>query len=156
MYIQFSKALLLSFKAEYEPYETEIVQLSQSVRDEVLVASEQAQKLEHELQAKERSKDSRSRELLVRIRDSYQRSSEEDRAWRAEIIRRRFEKEKMNTLLILSTYDYQKTYKQILKGCVPGTSLWITECPEYLAWVHGPLKTLRFSGKCKFRCHSPH
>lgn len=49
------KELLVSFKAEFGPYEDEIARLSQEARDEASLASKQAQKQENELQAIERS-----------------------------------------------------------------------------------------------------
>ncbi|KAL9629213.1 MAG: hypothetical protein Q9164_006976 [Protoblastenia rupestris] len=147
VYVQLSRALLVSSKAEFGPYEAEIAQLSQAVRDEASLASWQAQKLENELQDKERSKNSKSQDILVKLRDSFYHTNEENKTWRLEINRRRLERKKMEALDSLSTYDYHRTYRQIRKECIPGTSMWICEDPEFQAWLIGSLKTLRFTGR---------
>ena len=143
--------MLVSFKAEFGPYEGEIARLSQEVRDEAFLASQQAQKQEHELQAKERS-DARSyRSIMAKFRDDDYRNKKEDKNWRLETNHRHLEREKLEALDALSNYDYQKTYRQIRKECVPGTSTWICESPEFHAWMSGTLKTLWFTGRCKYR-----
>ena len=147
VYMQLSRALLVSFKAEFGPLEGEIAQLSQTVRDEASLASKQAQKLENELQAEERSKNNKTRELWIK---SHYHTKKENKTWRLDTIRRRLEKRKMEALDSFSSYDYHRTYSQIRKDCVPGTSLWICEDPEFQAWMTGSLKTLRFTGRCKY------
>ena len=146
-----SKALLVSFKAEFGPYEGEIARLSQEVRDETFLASQQAQKQEYELQAKERSNARSHRSIMAKFRDDDYRNKEEDKNWRLEVNHRQLEREKLKALDALSIYDYQKTYRQIRKECVPGTSTWICESPEFHAWMSGTLKTLWLTGRCKYR-----
>ena len=149
VYVQLSKALLVSFRAEFRLYEEEITRLSQEVRDEASLASKQAQKEENELQARERSDARRYREIVFRFRDDYQKSTEEGKNRRLEINRRKLEKMRLEALDALSTYDFQKTYRQIRRECIPGTSTWICENPEFHAWMSGTLKTLWFTGRCK-------
>lgn len=149
VYVQISKAILVSFKAEFRPYEEEITLLSQEIRDQASLASKQAQKQENELQARERSDASKYREIVVKFTDSYHKNQEKERKWRLEINRRKLEKKKMEALNTLSTYDYQKTYRQIRKDCIPGTSTWICKNPEFDAWMSGTLSTLWFTGRCK-------
>lgn len=151
VYKQLSRALLVSFKAEFEPYEREITRLSQEVRDEAFLASQKALKQEYELQAKERA-DARSyRSIMAKFRDDDYRNKKEAKNWRLEINHRQLEREKLEALDALSTYEYQKTYRQIRKECVPGTSTWICESPEFHTWLSGTLKTLWFTGRCKYR-----
>lgn len=149
VYTQLSKALLSSFKTEFGPYEGEIARLSQEVRDEASLASQQAQKQENELQAKERSDATRYRKIMVKFRDDDHESKEEDKKWRLEINHRKLEKKRLEALDALSTYDSQKTYRQIRKECLPGTSTWICESPEFHAWMSGTLETIWFTGRCK-------
>lgn len=149
VYLQVSKALLVSFKAEFGPYEEEIARLSQEVLDEVSLASKKAQKQENELQAIERSEDKKFREDVVRFRNDYHMSKIEEKERRLEINRRMLEKRRLEILDTLSTYDYQKTYRQIRKECISGTSTWICEDPVLHAWMSGTLKTLRLIGRCK-------
>ena len=149
VYVQLSKALLFSFKAEFRPYEEEITKLSQDVRDEASLASKQAQKQENELQARERTNARRHREIGAKFWGDYHTSKEEDKKWALEINRRQLEKKRLEALDALSTHDYQKSYKQIRKECIPGTSMWIFENPEFQAWMSGTLKTLWFTGRCK-------
>ena len=148
--MQLSKAMLRSFKAEFGPYEEEIAQLSQEVRDEASLASQKAQKQENELQDMERSDARGYRKLMAKFRDDDYKSKEEDKNWRLEINSRKSERGKLEALDALSTYDYQKTYRQIRKECIPGTSTWICESPEFHAWMSGTLKTLWFTGRCKY------
>ena len=151
VYTQLSKALLHSFKADFGPYEGEITRLSQEVRDEAFLASQQALKQEYELQAKERSDARGYRKIMTKFRDDDFRKKEEDKKWRLEINHRQLEREKLETLDALSVYDYQKAYRQIRKECIPGTSTWICESPEFHAWMSGTLKTLWLTGRCKYR-----
>ena len=140
---------MISFKAEFRPYEEEITRLSQEVRDEASLASKQAQKQENELQARERSDAKRYREIVLKLSDHYHKSKEEEKKWRLEINRRKLEKMRLEALNALSIYDYQKSYRQIRKECIPGTSSWICEIPEFHAWMSGTPKTLWFTGRCK-------
>ena len=150
VYTQVSKALLVSFKAEFGPYEGEIARLSQEVRDEASLASQKAQKQENELQAEERSDARRYRIIMAKFRDDDYKSKEENKNWRLEVDRRRSERKKLEALDAFSIYDYQKTYRQIRKECVPGSSRWICESPEFESWIFGSLKTIWFTGKCKY------
>ena len=150
VYTQLSKALLVSFKAEFGPYEGEIARLSQEVRDEASLAFQQAQKQENELQAEERSDARRYRKIMAKFREDDYKSKEEVKNWRLEIYDRKLERKKLEALDALSAYDYQKTYRQIRKECIPGTSTWICESPEFNAWMSGTLKTLWFTGRCKY------
>ena len=88
---------------------------------------------------------------MTKFIDDYSRNKEEDKNRRLEIYHRWLERERLEALDALSTYDYQKTYRQIRKECVPGTSTWICESPEFDAWMSGTLKTLWFTGRCKYR-----
>ena len=150
VYVQVSKALLLSFRAEFRSYEEEITRLSQDVRDEASLASKQAQKQENELQARERSDAKRLREIVSKFKNDYYKSNEEGKNWRLEINRRKLEKMRLKALDALSTYDFQKTYRQIRKECMPGTSAWVCKSPEFQAWMSGTSKTLCFTGRCKY------
>lgn len=149
VYVQLSKALLFSFRAEFGSYEEEITKLSQEVRDEASLAYKQAQKQENELQARERSDARRYREIVVKIWDDHRKGKEEEKNWRLEVNRRNLEKMRLKALDALSTHDYQNSYRQIRKECIPGTSTWICEDPEFRAWMSGTLKTLWFTGRCK-------
>ena len=142
---------MVSFKAEFGPYEGEIARLSQEVRDEAFLASQQAQTQEYQLQAKERSDARSHRKIMVKFRDDDFKQKEEDKKWRLEINNRQLEREKLKTLDALSVYDYQKAYRQTRKECIPGTSTWICESPEFHAWMSGTQKTLWFTGRCKYR-----
>ena len=147
--MRLSKALLISFEAEFGPHKKEIAQLYQEVRDEATLASKQAQKHENELQARERSEARRHRKILVKLRDNIHESNEENKNWRLGVNRRRLEKTKSGVLDVLSTYDYQKAYKQIRKECAPGTSNWLFKNSEFKTWKEGTSKTLWYSGRCK-------
>ena len=151
VYAQLSKALLVSFKADFGPYEGQIARLSQEVRDEAFLASQQAQKQEYELQTDELSHARSYRGIMAKFRDDNYRNQEEDKNWRLAINQRQLEREKLEALDALSIYDYQQTYRQIRKECIPGTSTWICESTEFHAWMSGTLKTLWFTGRCKYR-----
>ena len=120
------------------------------MRDEASLASKQAQRQENELQARERSDASKYRKIVGKFSKGYYKDQEKERKWRLEINRRKMEKEKMAALDTLSTYNYQKSYRQVRKECIPGTSAWICEDPKFRAWMSETLKTLWFSGRCKY------
>ena len=150
VYTQLSKALLVPFRAEFGPYEKEIAQLSQEVQNEANLAFQQAQKEECKLQAIERSDARIHRRFMAKYMDEAHRNKEEEKNWRLGISHRHLEREKIKALDALSIYDYRKTYRQIRKECVPGTSIWICKSPEFHAWMSGTLKTLWFTGRCKY------
>ncbi|KAL9042772.1 MAG: hypothetical protein Q9214_003688 [Letrouitia sp. 1 TL-2023] len=148
VYMRLPKVLLVSFKDEFGPYEKEIARLCQDIRDEVSLASKRAQKQENELQAKERLEASKHRNMILKFNDNVLKLTKEDRRVREEVHQRRLEKKKQETLGKLSTYDYQKTYKQIRKECIPGTSNWILETTEFKSWMEDDQRVLWCSGKC--------
>ncbi|KAL8705148.1 MAG: hypothetical protein Q9201_001715 [Fulgogasparrea decipioides] len=113
------KELLVSFEAEFGPYEGEIARLSQEVRDEASLASKQAQKQENELQAIERLEAKQHRQSWTKFKKDYHASKAEENNRHLEINRCRLEKKRFEALDALSTYTYQKTYRQIRKECVP-------------------------------------
>ena len=88
---------------------------------------------------------------MAKFRDSDDRNKEEAKNWRLEINHRQLEREKLEALDALSIYDHQKTYRQIRKECVPGTSTWICESPEFHTWISSTLETLWFTGRCEYR-----
>lgn len=147
----YSRVFSVSFDQEFGPFEKDIRQSSQEIEFEASLASKQAQKQESELQAHERSEAVKHRRILLQVRDSFHRSSAEEKASRLEIDRRRLKKKKTQALDSLSTYDYQKTYKQTRKECVPGTSKWIFETHEFEAWEKGTSEGLWCTGKCKLK-----
>ena len=81
---------------------------------------------------------------MTKFRDDYYVNQELERKLRLD------RKLKSKVLDFLSTYDYQKTYTQIHKECVPGTSAWICESPNFRDWISGTSKTLWFTGRCKY------
>ena len=142
---------MFPFKTEFGPFEGAIARSSREVQDEVFLASQQAQKQEYELQVEERS-DARSyRKIMAKFRDDDYKNKEEDKNWRLEVRNRQLEREKLEALDGLSIYDYQKTYRQMRKECIPGTSTWICESTDFHSWMSGTLKTLWFTGRCMYR-----
>ncbi|KAL8912056.1 MAG: hypothetical protein Q9171_002844 [Xanthocarpia ochracea] len=143
----FPHRLLVSFDQEFGPFEREIGQLCQEIQVEASLASKQAQKQENELQARERSRAGKSRRLIAHISDNLDKSNMEDKMLRLKIDRRNLRKKKLQALDNLSTYDYQKTYKQTRKECILGTSDWILEESKFKTWKEGNSKGLWCSGK---------
>ena len=129
--MQLARATLVPFRADFGTYEDEIKSLSKNVEKEADLASKQDQRMEMELQARERAANGGSRRVTSMLRDSYNRTDEENKAWRLEILQRRSEKRKLEFLDLLSTYEYQKTYRRVRKECVPGTCRWICQDPKY-------------------------
>ncbi|KAI4210986.1 MAG: hypothetical protein LQ351_006213 [Letrouitia transgressa] len=138
------KEILVSFKAEFGPYEGEISRLSQEVRDEASLASKQAQKQENELQATHRQN-------WMKFTKDYYTTKAEENDRRLEVNRRKLEKNRLEALDALSTYNYQKTYKQLRKECVPGTSIWICGNPVFHKWLSGAFQTLWLIGRSIIR-----
>lgn len=137
---------MISFEQEFGPYKEEIAQLYEDIHFETFLASKQAQKQENELSARERST---NRKLFGQLTNRIHQSYTEGKASRMEIDRWRSRKRKTQALDSLSTYDYQKTYKQIRKECIRGTSEWILGTSEFEIWKEGTPKGLWCSGKCK-------
>ncbi|KAL8830901.1 MAG: hypothetical protein Q9191_001175 [Dirinaria sp. TL-2023a] len=146
-YRKLPKMLLSSFKTEFGPHEREIAALGQEVRDEASLASKQAKKQENELQARERLEADGHRKNIAKWMDNFYRDNKKVNDSRLEIHRRRLEKRKRQVLKSLSTYNYQRTYKQIRKECVPGTSNWVLEDLAFKTWKEEDPKVLWCSGK---------
>ena len=149
-YVHFSKGILTSFSADFGSYEREIANLCQEVRDLASLASKQAQKQENELQARERSEASKHRKIIIKLSDTFHQSNKEEKQLRLKITQRRLEKQKLKALNVLSTYDYQKAYRQIRKEVTPGTSRWILDTSEFNSWLEGKSKVFWCSGKSEY------
>ncbi|KAL9025167.1 MAG: hypothetical protein Q9196_005966 [Gyalolechia fulgens] len=143
----FPHRLFVSFDQEFGPFEREIGQLCQEIKFEAFLASKQAQKQENELQARERARAGISRRLIAHISDNLNKSNMEDKMLRLNIDRRNLRKKKLQALDNLSTYDYQKTFKQTRKDCILGTSDWILEESKFKTWKEGNSRGLWCSGK---------
>ncbi|KAL8660533.1 MAG: hypothetical protein Q9202_006456 [Teloschistes flavicans] len=140
----------VSFEQEFGPLEGEIRHSSKEIQAEVSLASKQAQKQESDLQAQERSEASKYRVMLEKMSESVHKRNTEGEVMRAEVDRRKSKKRKMKALDSLSTYDFQKTYRQIRKECVPGTSTWIVQDARFREWKEGTQQGLWCSGKCEY------
>ena len=147
--MRLSQTILYPFETEFGPYETKLTRLSKEIREEISLASKQARKEEDQLQARERQEARISRHMLTIFGDRVSRNDEEAKKWRLERDRRKLGKNRFRALEALSTYDYQRTFKQIRKECVPGTSTWIFDNSDFRAWMEGPVKTLWRTGRSK-------
>ncbi|KAL8671467.1 MAG: hypothetical protein Q9168_004036 [Polycauliona sp. 1 TL-2023] len=143
-----SRLLFVSFDQEFGSFEREIRRFGREIELEASLASKQAQKQETELQARGRSRAGTSRRVIVSIRDSLYNGQAEDKLLRQKLDRQKLKKKKLSVLDNLSTYDYQKTYKQIRKECIPGTSSWILEDSKYTAWKDGVGSGKSFLSAC--------
>ena len=149
------KTLLVSFQTEFGPYEKELSQSYQDVRNEASLLSHPGQREENQLQAEMRFERPSRRNILTKLTSTIndnqvreEQAREEER--RLSIRQRSLHNKKMQFLNNLSRYDHQKTYKQIRKSCVPGTSTWILEHPEFVAWKDQASEVLWCSGRCKY------
>ena len=136
VHVQWSHAFL-SFKSHFGSYEEEIKKLTRVVQDEASLASQQAQRMENELQMRERAEQSRSRQVVTRLQDSFHRRDKETYTWRLEIDRRKLEREKLEALDSISCYDYQSAYRRLRRVHVPGTSHWICRDSQFREWETG-------------------
>ncbi|KAL8944837.1 MAG: hypothetical protein Q9211_000444 [Gyalolechia sp. 1 TL-2023] len=150
----YTRLLPVSYEQEFGSFEKEIRKSSEETHAEVSLASMQAQKQESELQAQDRSEARNHRKILGKLSKSFHQSNAEGKAIRLEVDRRKSRKRKLQALDSLSTYDYQSTYKQIRKECVPGTSTWILQDAQFKAWKEGTQKGLWCSGN-DFKQGSP-
>ena len=136
-----------SFEVEFGPHRRELEQLAQEVQAEINLASAQAQRREYDLQDEERQAASLSRRILVNVSRSVKENNEAAKSRALEASRRKMEKAKCKVLDTLSDYDYLKTYKQLRRECVPGTSAWICDTATFKQWVTGLEKTFWCTGK---------
>ena len=146
---QWSRALFFSFKSEFGHFEAELANLSQAVRGEASLASKQAQKIEYELQAKERTENRKSRALIRKLGEIYDISSERTGSKGLEMQRWRVEAKKTAFLISLSTHDFETSFRSIRRACVQGTCRWICEDPKFAKWMKGGSSSLQLKGKCK-------
>ena len=141
-----SLAIIFPFETEFGPYVTKLERLSNDVYKEISLASKQAQKEENVLQAKERQEAKFARQTLARI---FSRHDEDAKKLQMERDGRRVEERRLRSLKSFSTYDYQKSFKQVRRECVPGTSTWICENPDFQRWVEGSVKNIWCTGRSK-------
>ena len=149
MYKQLSSAIFVPFDVGFGPYEKEIAELAQEIRDIVFLVSCQVGRKEAELQAEERQEARSHRKFLSKYGDKTQKEHENARQWRFQFDRWRREKDREAILDRLSTYDHKKSYKQLRKQCMPGTSTWISENSDFQKWLSGSLDSLWCIGKRK-------
>ncbi len=142
-------AVFNPFETDFGPFESELRALHAEVREEISLASKQAQRLENELQAREREEAKMERKFLAKFRDKVHQDDEDAKKWRMQLNQQKLEEHRRRVLDALSTYDYQKTYRQLRKECTPGTSTWVCECSEFQSWMADPIETLWCTGKRK-------
>ena len=118
---QIPKSVLRPFKAEFGPFQKDLIRVEGLVRTEVSLASKKAQNEEATLQASYRAGSIKFRSKT---------SSELDAAWQARKMRAR-----ERQLDALSTYIYETSYKQARKK---GTSTWILAQKEVNDWISDP------------------
>ena len=152
VYASLSRALVSSFENDFGAHEKVIADLADDVLTEASLASKQAQSLENELQAGERQKAATGRKILNKFFIGY---GADTRASNLEVARRRLEKVRLKALDTLSTYNHQKAFRQIRRGCMPGTSSWVLENPILEHWmIPGSKKSICCTGNCKVQ-HQP-
>ena len=93
--------------------------------------------------------DSQAREEQVPVEQAQEEQAREEEKW-SLIRQQNLHDRKARFLNNLSNNDHQKTYKQIRKSCVPGTSTWILEHLEFVAWEGQASEVLWCSGRCKY------
>lgn len=136
-------------ETDFGPFESELEALFVEVREEISLASKQAQMRENKLQAREREEARMERKFFAKFRDKGNQEEEDAKKWRMELNQQRLEEHRRRVLEALSTYDYQKTYRQLRKECVPGTSTWVCETSEFQSWLAESTETLWCTGKRK-------
>lgn len=139
--------MVFSFETEFGPHQKELERLSAEVQAEISLAAAQNQKQEFDLQEAERQAASLGRKMLTMLTRSVQQSDADAKSWALELNRREMEKARRKALDALSGYDHLRTYKQLRRECVPGTSAWICETSEFERWMTGSEKTLWCTGK---------
>lgn len=137
------------FDSEFGPFKTNLQRLSEEVQQEIVLAAARSHEQEFGLQEQERRATSRGRKMLNEISRKVHGSDEaaDRRAW--ELTHRRMANSRQKALDALSVYDHMKTYKQLRKDCVPGTSTWLCDTSDFQDWLKGPGKTLWCTGKRK-------
>ncbi|MCJ1388558.1 hypothetical protein MMC18_001405 [Xylographa bjoerkii] len=125
---QFSAAFLQPFETEFSVYQKDLNRAASIVRDEVALASQQAQVQEANSQALERQKASLHRSWGLKLRGDVSKELEEARKRRAKKARERL-------LDLLSKYDHQRAWRQARKK---GVSTWLTLQANYKEWCATP------------------
>ena len=141
-------AILTSFEAGFGPFERELDQLSQEIRDLVSLLSKQAEKQERDLQSNEREDARAHRKLLVKFSDTAQREYRDRQNLQLQMAHRRAEKQRQRVLSAFSAYNHQKAYNQLRKECMPRTSTWILTEAGIKQLIEGTIKSLCLTGKC--------
>lgn len=144
------QTLLVSFQTEFGPHKNAISQLHHEIQDEASLSSKQAQQQENKFQAREPAEARSHRKVRTSLTSPVNHNQAQEEKMRLEKRRQSSHKKKMLFLNNLSTYDHQKTYKQIRKSCVPGTLTWILEHPELVAWKGQASTVLWCSGRCEY------
>lgn len=146
-YKQIVTALLTPFEAGFGPFERELTDLAQEIRDVISLVSKQAEQQERELQTNERYAAQAHRKLLVKLSDRAQRESESSRNVQLEVDRRKAEQHRQRLKDVLSTHNYQRAYNQLRKECMPRTSVWVYENPNLFQFIKGAAMALQLVGK---------
>jgi len=85
--------------------------------------------------------------MLTSLSRSIQQNDEAAKNWALDASRKEMESARTKVLDAFSVYDHLRTYKQLRKECVPGTSSWICETDEFQEWMNGFGRTFWCTGK---------
>ena len=122
---QLSSSILKPFQSEFGHFETDLGRLATTIREEVSLASKQAQ-------SGEISENSRFRALTAKISDKAAQELQEARRLKSR-------KAKSQLLDACSTYNHQTAWKQARKA---GITSWIYDNDEYKQWRREPASSI--------------
>lgn len=140
-------AFVKPFEAEFGPFQAELDSLSQNIQGEISLASVKAQKQEQDLQEKERQEARSSRNILGKVDRRLRHADQNMHRLQVQIGHQKLMKKRKKALDSLSVYEYKKTFRRIRRECVPGTSSWICETPEFQSWLIDHKTTFSCVGK---------
>ena len=155
--------MIMSFESQFASYLVELQSKSQSVKNEVELASHKAAAGERQSQAAERRDASKSRQSSNGLQTQLVRYTEQEQARRKQLELRCERARKQKLLYKLSNFDHIAPLKRERKKRFGDTGTWLVGTTEYKAWsassssstfllsgILGGKQISEFSSRCRF------
>ena len=133
--VQHGKAFWTPVKKDFVDYAALIQRRHRDVKDELVVASDQAVQRDRQLQLAEQQKADEASKYPRILRLKFDRLVDEDRAWKRQVQIRdgRIRKEKL--LDRLSNYDYRSPFIRERKKRYGSTAIWLSKSRQFQDWM---------------------
>lgn len=136
--VQHGKAFWIPIKKDFADYAALIQRRHRDVKDELVLASDQARQRDHQLEIAERQKAEEASKYPRVLRLKFDRLVDEDRGWKRQVEVRETRLRREKLLDKLSNYNHTPAYNREKRKRYGSTSVWLPRSPQFQEWIADP------------------